>query len=237
MEKDGGRGREGIAASCIAHRACGFRKWGTSRIEGRGRERRLDWLARSAVDAYRDLEAGSGEPCGPHAAGTVDVDRQGGMGTRGYDPSSPAAQEPQYTIPAHRPFSSPSAIPPKSPHPRLFIAARARSPIISRLPPACLPSRLQAPCTPIGFQYMLDRDPISLTPPRPPPEHLPACSSPEADSSSVLSPSRPRLSVAWVILSTCAAGREGGFGGGATSSISFFGLCLFYDDISDLPTI
>ncbi|KAJ7860033.1 hypothetical protein B0H13DRAFT_2074347, partial [Mycena leptocephala] len=54
---EGGRRTEGIAASCIAHRACGFRKWGTSRIERRGRARRLDWLAGSAVDAYRDFEA------------------------------------------------------------------------------------------------------------------------------------------------------------------------------------
>ncbi|KAJ6606696.1 hypothetical protein B0H10DRAFT_582762 [Mycena sp. CBHHK59/15] len=50
----------------------------------------------------------SGEPRGAHAVGTLGVDRQGGMGTRGYD-SLPAAREPQYTNLAHRPSSPPSA--------------------------------------------------------------------------------------------------------------------------------
>jgi hypothetical protein len=123
--------------------------------------------------------------------------------------------------------------PPKSPHPRLFIAARARSPMVSRLPPARLPSRLQAPCsTPIGFL-----DPISLTPPCPPPEHLPTCSSPEADSSSVLSPPLPLPSPL-----ICGVGRSVHLRcrwiRWRCHVLDFlFRALSFCYDISDLPTI
>jgi hypothetical protein len=110
---------------------------------------------------------------------------RGGMGTRGYDPPPAAREIYQSSAP---PVLFPKRFPPKSPHPRLFIAARARLPI-TRTSPARLPFRLQAPCTPIDLQCSLD--PTSFTPPRSLPAHLPACSSPEADSSSVLPPPPP----------------------------------------------
>ncbi|KAJ7910331.1 hypothetical protein B0H13DRAFT_2661124 [Mycena leptocephala] len=158
-EKDGG-GRKASVSPCIAHLACGVRKWGTSRVEGRGRERRLDGLAGSAVDACRDFEARCVQAVTyleSRAVGTLGVDRQGGMGTRGYGPLPSAATIRQSSTP---PVLFSKRFPPKSPHPRLFITARARSRMTSSSPPA-LPSRLQAPCTPIGPQYSLDR--ISLT--------------------------------------------------------------------------
>ncbi|KAJ7910697.1 hypothetical protein B0H13DRAFT_598170 [Mycena leptocephala] len=59
------------------------------------------------------------------------------------------------------PILSSKCFPPRSPHPRLFIAARTYS-SITRTSPACVLSCLQAPCTPIDLQCSLD--PISLTP-------------------------------------------------------------------------
>ncbi|KAJ7918872.1 hypothetical protein B0H13DRAFT_2657142 [Mycena leptocephala] len=150
------RRTEGIAIS--VHRSSRMRRPEVGYIAGRGsRERRLDGLAGSAVDACRDFEARciSGEPRGWHL-GRGQAGRNGdawvwsiarGMGATIRQSSAPLVLFSKRFLP-------------KSPHPRLFIMARARSPMTSSSSPA-LPSRLQAPCTPIGPQYTLDR--ISLT--------------------------------------------------------------------------
>lgn len=152
MAKDG-RYRY-LRASLIAHVASGS---GVHRGRGSREGAPIGW----AVDACRDFEARcaqavtSGEPRGWHL-GRGQAGRNGdtwvwsiarGMGATIRQSSAP-------------PVLFSKRFPPKSPHPRLFITARAHSPITCTSPPAS-PSRLQAPCTPIGPQYRLDR--ISLT--------------------------------------------------------------------------
>ncbi|KAJ7691436.1 hypothetical protein B0H17DRAFT_1286369 [Mycena rosella] len=180
------RGHRCLRASLITHAVSGSGVHRGSRAEGRS----TDWKGSLAV---RSMPAGISRPGArrwSHIWTAARRHRRHGQAgrteMRGYDPSF-AARKPQYTKPAHRPFSSPGASRP-SLSTRSFSSRRARSPI-TRMSPARLPSRLLGPCTPIGLQYSLD--PISLTPPCSPPAHLPAYSSPVADSSSVPPPPPP----------------------------------------------
>ena len=147
------------------------------------------------------------------------------METRGCDPPCHNTIH-QSSAP---PVLSSKCVPPKSPHPhpRLFYRRCVLAHLqLARLPPGRLPSRLQAPCRPIDLQCSLD--PISLN-------AFTTCTSSRLflmGRTLLPSPTSPALP-------TCGVHRSihlrcSGFSGGATSSISFFGILSFFDYDYDL---